>query len=753
MNPRRLRPASAPAHQRPSLRARLWSAVVPMPFLAGAAVASILVAPMHGGATLLQEAPRHEAAAPVAAEADEPELTIEAVLSVPFPYAAVAAPAGTRFAWVEDHRGVQNIWVHEGGAGDPRQVTGYSVDRGQNLSEVRWTPDGSGLVFVRGQGSNAWGEHENPTSDPAGAERAVWHVDARGEPPRRVGRGHDPRPSPSGDRVLFRREDGVWVADLSGDREPRRLFHARGAVTEARWSPDGEAVAFVSRRPDHSYVGVYYEARDTIRYLDPGVDSDRTPRWAPDSRRLAFVRNVAAEGHAVVVADVETGEAEEVWRGSSRAFPSMASGFPLFWTADDHLVFPSEEDDWQHLWAVEAVDPTAGAGPKEALQLTEGECEVEDAVLSPDRSHLVASTNCDDRERRQLYRVDPAAGAAEQITGGAIDWGMAVAADGTVLFHRGDGRMPPLAHRVDVMGGEPEPLREEAVPPEFPLDALVDPDTVTLQAEDGWEIPAQLFRCEPGTGACPEAGERPGLLFLHGGPRRQMFPGWHNMGYYWKTYAFNQYLAAQGYVVLSVNFRSGVGYGRDFRLAPERGAQGASEYADVLAGAEFLQELPDVDPDRIGLWGGSYGGYLTQLGMGRSPDVFAAGVNIHGVHDWNLRRELPPWATERRDVEEDESWEVRHEASPVAYVEDLEGPVLLVTGDDDRNVRFLQTIDLVERMRRNDKEYELLVLPDEVHSFLLRDSWVEIFRASADFLQRELWDAGVADGGTEGGGP
>ena len=107
----------------------------------------------------------------------------------------------------------------------------------------------------------------------------------------------------------------------------------------------------------------------------------------------------------------------------------------------------------------------------------------------------------------------------------------------------------------------------------------------------------------------------------------------------------NQYLASRGYVVLSVNYRSGIGYGLDFREAPTQGAGGASEFNDVLGAGLYLRGRPDVDPARIGLWGGSYGGYLTALGLARASDLFAAGVDFHGVHDWNegIRNFIPDY--------------------------------------------------------------------------------------------------------------
>jgi dipeptidyl aminopeptidase/acylaminoacyl peptidase len=694
----------------------------PAAFLPAALLLPALLFPPPGGA---QEIP-----------------SLEAIMSAPLPHAAVASPAGTRFAWVEDLRGVQNIWVYDAEDDTSRRVTSYTVDEGQGLHQLTWLPDGEGIVYVRGQGPNAWGENENPTSDPRGAERALWSVRVEGDVPRRIAAGSSPVVSPRGDRVLFQSDDEIWVAPLRTEGEARPFFRARGALSEPRWSPEGGLVAFVSRRPDHSYVGVFDEAAGTVRYLDPGIDSDATPRWSPDGTRVAFVRNLRGAGFALVTVEVESGAAREAARVPGSAFPGAASGFRLFWTADDRLVYPSEESGWQHLYAV----PAAGGEP---AALTSGECEVEAAVLSPGGGHVVASSNCDDINRRQLYVVHPSGGTSTLLTTGMIDWGMAVAPDGTVLFHRGDWRWPPQAHRTSVRGEEPRTVRPAAIPGDFPAHLLVEPEEVVYEAPDGLEIHAQLFECRAASGPCAEAA-RPGLLFLHGGPRRQMYPGWHGMGYYWKTYAFNQHMAARGYVVLSINFRSGTGYGRAFRNASDTGQQGASEYQDLLAGVDLLLERGTVDPDRIGLWGGSYGGYLTQLGLGRSPEVFRAGVNVHGVHDWNLRAELPPWGTERRPIPRDDTWEVRYRSSPVAWVEQMQGPVLLVTGDDDRNVRFLQAIDLVERMRRAGKRYELLILPDEVHSFLLHDNWERIFRSAADFLEREL--RGVATAQDGGGG-
>src|SRR4029077_16842629 len=163
----------------------------------------------------------------------------------------------------------------------------------------------------------------------------------------------------------------------------------------------------------------------------------------------------------------------------------------------------------------------------------------------------------------------------------------------------------------------------------FPQASLVEPEPVIFTAADGMPIHAQLFR--PRGIAAGE--KRPALLFFQGGSHRQMLLGWHYNSYYNNAYAMNQYLASRGYLVLAVNYRSGIGYGLRFREAERQGAGGASEFNDVLGAGLYLRSRPDVDPTRIGLWGGSYGGYLTAMGLSRASDLFAAGVDFHGVHD------------------------------------------------------------------------------------------------------------------------
>lgn len=164
----------------------------------------------------------------------------------------------------------------------------------------------------------------------------------------------------------------------------------------------------------------------------------------------------------------------------------------------------------------------------------------------------------------------------------------------------------------------------------------------------------------------------------------------------------------------------------------------------MLAAGRYLQGRNDVDPKRIGIWGGSYGGYLTALALGRNSDIFAAGVDIHGVHNWerqggaapDLKSALAADGITERDLQE--VARVRYQASPIAAVPTWKSPVLLIHADDDRNVEFHQTVDLKRRLAARGLQVEELVIPDDIHDFLLFSSWIRVIGAAGDFFDRML---------------
>lgn len=284
--------------------------------------------------------------------------------------------------------------------------------------------------------------------------------------------------------------------------------------------------------------------------------------------------------------------------------------------------------------------------------------------------------------------------------------------------------------------GELSDLAPELVPTEYPAKKLIVPEPVVISATDGMKIHGQLF-----VPASAKDGKRhAALVFFHGGSRREMLLGYHYMDYYSNAYAMNQYLASLGYIVLSVNCRSGIGYGLNFREAINYGASGASEYNDVMGAGLYLRNRTEVDRARIGSWGGSYGGYLTALALSRSSDLFAAGVDFHGVHDWSARMRRAPGndpGVEPTPTDEG-ALKVAFESSPMAAVKTWRSPVLLIQGDDDRNVAFSQTVRLAAALRDQHVEFEEHVFPDEIHGFLMHRSWITAYALTADFFGRHF---------------
>jgi dipeptidyl aminopeptidase/acylaminoacyl peptidase len=533
------------------------------------------------------------------------------------------------------------------------------------------------------------------------------------------------------------------MAGLSGTPAAAQAVRARGTARGLQWSPDGSRLAFVSGRGTHAFIGVVDAASKVLTWIEPSLDTDDGVVWAPDGARLAFLRRPPVRDRVIFhperegqpwsirVADVATGAGREVWRaapGRGSVFQPVEFGPQLAWTADQRLVFPWERDGWKHLYSV----PVGGG---EAVLLTPGAFEVDDVTYARDGRTAVVSSNQDDIDRRHLWRVATSGSAAPVALtpGRGLEWNPALLADGTsVAFVRADARRPGQP-AVLVSGGAPRDLAPGAIPAAFPAAALVEPEAVTFAAADGLRIPGQIFRP---TAPAAAGQKRPALIFFHGGSRRQMLLGWNYRSYYHNAYAFNQLMAARGYVVLSVNYRSGIGYGLEFREALNYGASGASEYNDVVGAGLFLRAQADVDPARIGLWGGSYGGYLTAMGLARASDMFAAGVDVHGVHDWNnaIRNFMPGYNAERRpDVAR-----LAAASSPMAFLDGWRSPVLLIHGDDDRNVPFGESVELVEQLRARKVHVEQLVFPDEVHGFLLYRSWTRAYTAAADFLDRHL---------------
>ena len=660
-------------------------------------------------------------------------------MSSPFPTNLVAAQNAGRIAWVFSGRGEHNVWVADAPGFEARAVTHYAGDDGMPLAALRLTPDGRTVVYARGSETNGAGEVADPTSGVEKRTQQVWAADVDKGEPRLLGdmgcdeEGcEDIQISPNSEFAVWSAKKQIWIAPVSGKEKAKALTYARGNNQQPKWSPDGNKIAFVSERGDHSFIAIYEFGKNSLRYVSPSADRDLSPRWSPDGSQLAFIRLAGKQMKqpiipltplpwAICVYDIGKDTGHEIWKSGSAlddSLPQLTADASFQFAAKNRVVFSSEQDGWNHLYSVS----TSGGA---AALLTPGKFETEDVALSTDRNFVIYSSNQDDVDRRHLWKVSVGGGTPAAVTHGeTMEWAPLEVA-GKVVCLGSTATAPAMPYVVTAQGREM--IAKSALPGDFPSAQLVIPKQVIFKAEDGWEIHGQLF--EP-----RQTAKRPALIFIHGGSIRQMMLGFHYMDYYHNAYAMNQYLASRGYVVLAVNYRTGIMYGRHFREPADGGPRGGAEYKDIVAAGRYLQMLPNVDPKKIGLWGGSYGGYLTAMGLARNSDLFAAGVDSHGVHDWSaFGEEFPKDAPDR-----EAALKLAFQSSPNASIATWKSPVLLIHGDDDRNVEFSQTVDLLQRLRAQHVHVEELIYPDEIHDFLLWKSWIKAYGATEEFFGRQL---------------
>ena len=670
-----------------------------------------------------------------------------------FPTELCAAATGSKIAWALDEQGNRNVYVAEGPAFKPRKLTHFLKDDGQEITSLSISGDGKWVVFVRGgdHGAN-WdnGLPLNPTFELTPFNVQIGSIPFEGGETKYLSEGDAPVISPDSKTVAFIKGGQAWVAPIDGTVAAKNLFTTRGTVGSLEYSAGDSLLLFVAGRTDHSIIGIYTNATTPIRWMAPSFYFDNAPHWSPDSKNIVFVRRPGAGGApdsllvkkhipwSIFTANVTTGKATLLWKAPATlrgSVPTTEGGYNLHWAANDKIVFLSYQDGWPHLYAV------AAGGGKEIL-LTPGSFMCEHITLSADKKYLTFSTNTGtdklDIERRHAAKVSVDKADMQVLTNGSgLEWTPVLTNNNnTVAFISATAQRPPLPAIMQLNGGSNtvQLLEQELTSAKFTKDKLITPTQIIFKSADGITVHADLFLPEGG------AGKKPAIVYVHGGPPRQMLLGWHYSDYYSNAYASNQYLASLGFVVLSVNYRLGIGYGYEFHQPKNAGAAGASEYLDIKAAGEWLQKQSFVDATKIGIYGGSYGGFLTAMALAKDSKLFAAGVDIHGVHDWASRSGLLTVYADKYEKapDLDKALKTAWLSSPVSYINTWKSPVLIIHADDDRNVRFNESVDLINRLEKQHVPYETIMIADDTHHWMKWENAVTVYGAVADFFVRKF---------------
>jgi dipeptidyl aminopeptidase/acylaminoacyl peptidase len=709
--------------------------------------------------TLLSAVLAFALAAPGSAAAAGKALTLDALLDIRHPSSPSFSPDGRRLAFVWERAGVQNLFVVDGVDGEPRPPRAVTRFEAGGVESPFWSPDNRSLLFVRD------GDLWTVAADGAAVPVAVWTTkEAEG----------DVALSPDGTKVAFvrstragipewqRTEGAVFVRPLAGGPE-QRVSAGDGVASSPSWSPDGRRIVFTATPADaRSDAPDYSGAKLAFKRVDHGaaravvvpaaggapVTFPPSPGWGPsphwlDASRLVMLR-VADEGKAreILVGDAATGQTRVLYREEDALFWSLDFIAPEAFPSPDgrRIAFVSDRDGWDHLYVV----PTDGGVP---AAVTHGTFEVRSPVWSPDgqRIGFDASEANDPGIRRIMVATLGAEGTARlaRVTEGrGTNVAPAWSPDGrTVVFQHTDARNSADLFRAAVPSeGRPAASVRltDSMPAGLDHDAFAVPERVSYTAPDGRRVPAYLF-VPPGL---DRATKHPAIVWVHGDGINQNYDGWHVQLNYAVYYSFHQYLLQKGYVVLAPDYRGSIGYGREWRQGVYMDV-GGKDAQDAAAAADYLKALGYVDPERIGIWGLSYGGFFTLIAMTDRPTAYRCGVDVAGSVDYRMWYEDPggAWVTSRMGTPEKQP-AVYDRAAVVERMARIERPLLVLHGTADMNVPFIESVRLVDELLKHGKDVEMMVYPGEFHYFrrehVLRDAWARVER----FFDRNLKPSG-----------
>jgi dipeptidyl aminopeptidase/acylaminoacyl peptidase len=670
-------------------------------------------------------------------------LTIEQLIDIKHPSEPIWSPDGRHIAFVWDRAGVSNFYVaNADGDGQPRPLTTYSSGQ---VGGAFWSSDSSTLYFPHG------GELWRIAMSGEGGPRPAWTPETK---------EMDFVPSPDGKRLAFVRPannspgpgngSDLYVRSFDDGTE-QRIAHNDISIGGISWSPDGNRIAYIGgsqiihhdESPAYSGAKLIFTVSEFKRgnlYVVPAaggmpvrlaVAGGYSPvRWVDPTHLTYEEQSPDFKKRTIYAMDVQGGEPQMLHEDVEEKFwsiPYDAGAEPQPSPNGRWICFLSDQDGWDHIY----VMPAQGGEP---IQITKGRFESWRPAWSHDSTKIAFDANEPDHPGdRQLGIAmiddDPTHATVKTITTGhgtniEPRWSPS---DNQLVYQHTDAHNSADLYVVNAKPGTAEPARlSDSMPVSIDRSMFIAPKFIHFPGADGTPVPAWLFLPKN----LDRTKKHPAIVWIHGDGINQNYDGWHVERNYAVYYSFHQYLLQEGYVVIAPDYRGSIGYGRDWRDAVYNDI-GGKDAKDAWMAGVYLKTLPYVDPNRIGVWGLSYGGFFTLKALTDQPTLFRAGVDVAGVVDFAMYYTDPyhsEWTASRIGTPE-QNPTVYAQTKPIDHMDRLVRPLLILHGTADVNVPFLESVRLIDQLLKLKKGglVSFMMYPGEFHYFsreqTLYDAW------------------------------